>query len=161
MLGHGAFAGYFKLDAKRGIKVYGCSPNCERGYDFKENVPVDEARRDYKLMRSLRTRLVPKAYELVYVKRFGLWYVGIIMQHCQGTTLRDAFKGWRTKLKMIDSIALEFERKTGYGHIDLHDRNIMYDKKTKKYKVIDIQDKFISLRTLGTLISAKRVNAVR
>lgn len=140
---HGAYAGYFQLTTWRGLKVYGMGMQEPMGYGWKgsttrKELNFSEARKDFKLLREIECSITPKVYEVVAVRTDAGWYTGIVIQHCQGAELWDAIPNNYIQGLMLKKVSRDFESLTGYLHEDLHGGNVIYNKKTKKYKVIDI-----------------------
>jgi hypothetical protein len=138
---YGAYAKYFRLSPRRGVKVYGSVRDlfAERGVPTKREINYDEVKGDFWLMKCIECPITPKAYRIVAVKLKGLWFPGIVMEHVDGV---DAAKYTKYNEKNTDTLLVHigenFKRLTGYRHEDLNRYNVLLQRKTGTYKVIDI-----------------------
>lgn len=140
---YGAYSGYYRLSKRRGVKVYGKGESYpEEGFANKGllvlHADFDEAWREFDRMRECASRITPKAFEVVAVKLREGWFVGLVMEHVEGKELDTVFKrDTRTFNLILDKADRAFYKTTGYQHYDLHGGNVIYNQKTKRFKVID------------------------
>lgn len=140
---YGAYATYFRLSNGRGVKVYNLSEFCDSdGKRSKYMLNFGTVELDFAYIQSIQCSIVPKIFEIVAVKVKGLWYPGIIMEHVQGVDLYEYTKRHAKRHTLLSDYLIRasnlFTNLTGYIHEDLHGYNVIVDKKTKQYKVIDL-----------------------
>ena len=146
----GAHARYFRISKYRGVRVYEAGEYSERGGAFdKSEVDFSQVEIDLDLIQSIQCRIVPKAYRIVLVRWDSLYYAGLVMEHVEGVHLdkltRSRTQRMSIKLNnMMAKIYHEFAYLTGYVHEDLHGYNVIFNKKTKAYKVIDLCGEFLN-----------------
>lgn len=141
----GAHAAYFKLSARRGVRVYGAgefSPSGGFGVLRQADIDWSEVQRDFKFIRRIQCSIVPKVYRIVSIRWRGNWYAGLVMEHVRGVELDKHFEEYGFVKGEVDTklsqIGKEFTKLTGYIHRDLHGGNVMFNRKTNSYRVIDL-----------------------
>lgn len=136
--GSGSYGRYYRLSTTRGVKVLGDESG---GWDRLKDVDFSEARRELRLLNRAKCRLVPKAFGVVGVYRKGDWYAGILMEHCEGTTLYQSRLSDASRDRWLERLEDEFFKLTGMTHGDLHESNVMYHK--RKCKIIDFTPQYV------------------
>jgi hypothetical protein len=133
---YGAYATYFQLSPRRGVKVYGLSEWVNSGQDSIDEVDFCEVEQDFSFIKQIKCEITPGAREIVAVKVYGRWYPGIILDHVDGVHL-DEIDGVNEGA-LLTQVHQAFMRLTGHIHNDLHTYNVLFNKKTMKFKVIDL-----------------------
>lgn len=151
--GSGSYGVYYKMNARKGIKIL--RQRDTRDYIWKDYEDLlAKAMREFKCLNiAKQTGIVPKAYEVVKVVYKNTFKVGIIMQHIEGTTLKNAprnFHNWFEKQYGKDywdasSLLHSRLRNVRLDHDDLHSENIMVKKTKNGFKLyaIDMDPDFI------------------
>ena len=142
--GTGAHAQYFKLSIRRGVRLYDAGEFARyegKGAIHKDDVDFTEVARDFKFIRSIQCSIVPKVYRIVLIRWRGNWYAGLVMEHVQGVELDKHIEEYGLSSpynSLLKTIGNKFIKLTGYIHRDLHGGNVIFNRKTKTYKVIDL-----------------------
>lgn len=140
----GAHAAYFKLSARRGVRVYGAGEWSSDGPSVtKKELDFYNVREDFKFIQRIQCSIVPRAYEIVAVKLQGIWFPGLIMEHVDGVHSNGLQPGKgmlknQTFATLMNQIGNEFRQLTGYIHQDLNGFNVIFNRRKKTYKVIDL-----------------------
>lgn len=156
LCGKGSFGLYYRIDDRKGIKILK-----KRVTDYSSGVMTYEdlypaAVREFICLAAAKnTNIVPKAHGVIRVvyKNSSKRSVGIVMEHINGTTLKNAskeFKKWfkekhGKRHESPEDFLWEKLKKNGFRCEDLHDRNIMVKKTKNGFKLfaIDMDPEFI------------------
>lgn len=147
-IGHGAFAQYYKMSSRRGIKLM----HNEYAPDEKRDAryELQDARQELKLLKKAsKSGHAPKGYEVVLVRtnKEGWFRIGIIMEHLDAE--RVARIGFRTRANFeakcgghltVEEIARNTLLAVGVYHDDLHTANILAKTKNREITKIYVVD---------------------
>jgi len=141
----GAYSAYFRLSKRRGVKVYNAGefPHNAAICEYRADIDFSQVETDFEFIRRIECHIVPKAYKIVAVKLKGLWYPGIILEHVDGVHLDKLTPGRgilknQTCEELMRDISTIFAKLTGYIHYDLNGYNVIFQRKAKTFKVIDL-----------------------
>jgi tRNA A-37 threonylcarbamoyl transferase component Bud32 len=133
-IGNGAYATYYKISPRRGIKIF--------AYTYK-HVHIEEvipaAYQEFKLLKAAcKSGHSPKPYEIVVVKGLGQDHIGIVMQHIDGKRVSDlkweVTSAFQKKIRLsIEDFLRDMMRTCNVYHGDLHTGNMIA--KVKKGKI--------------------------
>lgn len=142
----GAFCSYFQYNDTQGIKVL-FTDGYTRIKSLRKSMVWRHATLENSYLRKCGARVdnIPKAYGVYPIKIGRKYYPGIVMQHINGHTLKQA-RGLTVeqKYELRDKLSIALQKKN-IRHHDLHLSNIIVCSDSKKYYVIDFTVGLITL----------------